>query len=44
MNFLDIKNGDCYIKDDVSINCVNGAQFGMNLRKSKSVYRFERDK
>ena len=42
--FFEYKNWDHYIKDDVSINHVQVAQFGMNLRKSKYESRFEREK
>ena len=44
MNFLNIKIRYCYIKYDVSINRVRVVQFGMNLRNSKVVSHFERDK
>lgn len=44
MIFWNIKNGNSYIKDDVSINRVRGVQFVMNLRNSTCESQFERDK
>lgn len=41
MIFWNIKNGNSYIKDDVSINRVRGVQFGMNLRNSTCESHFE---
>ena len=44
MIFWNIKIRHCYIKDDVPINRIKRARFGTNLRKSKRISHFERNK